>query len=530
MYEVVGTPPNHTLRPLNGPYEVSGALTIDVTKPLQPKDSGESQAPDPPVIHSAADPSPTAMLTRTSAQVNWDAPITGVQAVQWEVWRDNALVTTVNASVLTYTETGLPTATPERIFAYSVRGVGPSGPGGYSATVTLQWNATPPQVPTAPLTLVRSNLTDTSVSLTWTEDVDATVTKHTVRSSTGTVMKDNIAPDVLTTSLTGLSANTAYTVYVTRTNGVGESGPSPSRSFTTTGGPPQGIPLMGVSTTSTDHKFAQWDVVRTYNFSQAAGDVSSYGAVVCALTDGGTSPQGGQAAANALDAFLLQFYGKTGAPSAHVNVEIHFAHGNEIAKDAPYLSGTLPAAFVNTYALSRPVIDKYDKASLWVDMTQDKIRNNGAGPRFKAIAQYLDGMACSMYPPGRNSQPTVFTAYATYSQEPLDTVIDWHASFPICSRFATWEWGTPVDHCTAWGANAGGAVTGSTDLTKRPSYTTGYLDYVYAYLTAAGVEMGPQVYWDNQTSQAAFGPPNQLFHDNGLVTPDTATAWHNWVP
>jgi hypothetical protein len=243
MYEVIGTPPNHTLRPLNGPYEVKSDGTIDTTKPLQFSDNGLAQAPDPPTIHpSDAAVAPTTLLTRTSAQVNWDAPTTGAEVVGYEVWRDNALVTTINSpTTLTYTETGLPTATPERIFTYTVKSIGSSDTSGPSAPVTLQWNAAPAQVPTAPLTLTRGTLTDNSVSLSWTVNADGTVTKYTVHASDGTVMKDNVAPDVLTTTVTGLTANTQYTMYVTRSNSVGESGPSPSRTFTTTGGATQGL-------------------------------------------------------------------------------------------------------------------------------------------------------------------------------------------------------------------------------------------------------------------------------------------------
>jgi hypothetical protein len=240
------------LIPLDGPFEVL-ADGVTLGPPLQWRDNGPLPVPGPPSLHTTgAATDPTDLTSRTVAELNWDAPVGGPAVTGYEVFRDDVLVTgALTEEDLTYTNSGLPTATPERTFVFEVRAVGVYGPGPFSNAVVLQWSGTPTQPPSPPYNLTFSNLLPTSVSLSWAEDAVAggalAIAGHRVYYAPSVLLKggpgDLILPNVRTTSVTGLTEDTTYTgVYVTRYDTDGnESGGSNTRTFSTpsTGGPPR---------------------------------------------------------------------------------------------------------------------------------------------------------------------------------------------------------------------------------------------------------------------------------------------------
>lgn len=130
-----------------------------------------------------------------------------------------SLVQTVPAGPApSWTNTGLPTATPENTFRYYVTAVNTDGEGQPSNVATVQWAGTPLQQPTAPTGLGASGLQATQVNLSWTETADATVTKHGIFSGT-TLLVDNIPAAATSYTWTGLTPQTAYSINVRRYNG-----------------------------------------------------------------------------------------------------------------------------------------------------------------------------------------------------------------------------------------------------------------------------------------------------------------------
>lgn len=311
-----------------------------------------------------------------------------------------------------------------------------------------------------------------------------------------------------------------------------KAGNTSTRSVTyATSTPSASVPVIGVNTQSAEpNYYSTWPVARVYRLSHAATAVANYGCQIVAVTDDpNVSRSGGAAAATQLRNALEAFYYGSGS-AARQNVEYHFANGNEV--DREFTSGSLPAAVVDTWRRMYDVVHerkadgtrRYPKASMWVDMTTWQVRTAGAGQRFKAIAPYLDGVAASLYPPGREADPVVFNPYHEFVDPVIVMTLDWRASYPNVQEFACWEFGIPFDHS---GDNGEPNVGGTTDWTIRPAYVRGFLDYLHRRGRETGLRVREVCYWNEQSNPDI---PNPFKHDRGRSTPDTVTAWRTWAP
>ncbi len=280
----------------------------------------------------------------------------------------------------------------------------------------------------------------------------------------------------------------------------------------------QAVPLVGVdwSTAASPEPsyFTDWPARRVYTLSQAAPAAAAGARVVCVTDDPQLSATGGTAAATTLKNALETFYYGSGS-AARKDVGYRFAARNEI--DSEYTSGTLPAGVISTHAAYRAAIDtlnadgsrRYPNASLWIDQTVWQVKTYGAATRFQPLAPYLDGWACSLYNPGRDSSPVVWTPFADYVDMMLNVPVAWGVG-----RFAIWETGSPV----------------ASNLATRPAYFESLLDYVTAGCAARGLEPDVYLYWNRQTTGTPPGPANQFKHDRTVAPADTATRWRNWTP
>jgi hypothetical protein len=495
------------------------------------------------------------MLSRTSASLTWVAPDnTGRPPItEYRIFRSDdggteTYIQTVSSTTYAFTDSPVPVNTPEIVFRYTVRAVNSDGVGDSSNIVTLQYNGVVTQGPTAPTGLGYSQLAQTSVRLTWSETFDASITKHGIFKA-NTLVVDNLDPTALTYLWTGLSSGVQQVnVNVRRYNpAFGWSPASNSVTFTPLTGTVAHDIVMGTSPESVARNtFSQWDAIRSYRISSANSQVASFGCRIIAITDTtGTIPrEGGAASATILQNFLEDFYYGSGS-AARQNIEVHFANGNELSRD--YVSGSLPTALITTHSLMYDVIHRmvggvrrYPNASMWVDMTNYTITNQGAGPRFKPIAPYLDGFACSMYPTGRlttgSPRPLWPSTYGPDIDDTINTLIDWRTLNPNLNQFATWENGTPIDQ---WSNVAPvGDPSAQTNLSIRPRFFmggrdstgknwVGFMNYLYTMCDANGIIMREQLWWDNVTTNAI---PYPFYHDKGLITPDTEHAWRNWTP
>jgi hypothetical protein len=500
------------------------------------------------------------MSSRTVASLSWTAPNNSGRPpiTEYRIFRsdDGAAedyIDTVSPTTLTFSDNPVPVNTPEIVFRYTVRAVNVDGVGDASNVVTLQYSGVPAQGPTAPTGLGYSQLTSTSVRLAWSETFDSTITKHGLFKG-NTLVIDNLDANAIGYLWTGLTSGVQQVnVNIRRYNtAFGWSPASNSVTFTPITGTVAHDIVMGCSPESVSHNtYSQWDAVRGYRLSSAKSQVASFGCRILALTDDPNCPMDGQASsATILENFLEDFYYGSGA-SARQNVELHWANSNENSRD--FLSGTLPAAVLNTYALMYAVVHKqtsgvrrYPKASMWVNMTNYTIIHNGTGPRMRAIAPYLDGFSCSMYPRGSltkggGSQHPLWSAYAQDIDPVIATLVDWRTLNPALNQFASWEIGMPIDNWQTATGSTHGTPTAQTNLSIRPRYFcggkdsagtnwAGYMNYLYTACDTNGIIMREQLWWDNITGATATDTPYPFYHDKGLTTPDTEHAWRNWTP
>lgn len=507
------------------------------------------------------------MPSRTSAALSWtpQAVATGrMPIVGWRVYVDGvAYGSDLAASTLSVSVTGLSTSTsPEAIHVFHVAALSAVGIGYNSNKVTLQWNGSQVSEPKPCQSLVAGTPTSSSVQLTWSEEVDATVTKHGIFLG-DTLLRDNLASNATAYVLSSLSEATTYAdVNVRRATSAGWSPASNMLTFTTqVSGPPAVVhdPLSGVNTEGPEPMyFTDWPATRVYRISDAISSFNLTGPRVIAVTDDpNVSRSSGAAGATAVRNMLINFYEGSGS-AARQNCEIHWANGNEV--DNEYQTGTLPQNVIDTWRLmydaiheeSSPGVRRFPKASMWVDLTNYNVRTRGSGVRFKAIAPYVDGVAASLYNPGRQQDPIVWSAYDDYVLPVVQAAADWHETYPDRAyMFAAWEVGTPIDHAT----DAGGPNNlGTTNWSIRPRYfcggrasgptapsTTqpmgsnyeGLYNNIYRRCDEYGLQCRELLYWNQQSNVSI---PNPFKHDRiGVSTnpgpaPDLVTALHAWTP
>lgn len=536
----------------------------------------------------------SATLTVTPADEPEKPPVTSI-----EVWRsvDGATAAQVTGSPFAYTAgsgtktiilAGQPTGTPEKVLTFSAYSVNSDGKSPVSNAKTLQWGGTALDPPSAVTNLTESPLGATARRLTWDAVADGTVDKYGIFVN-GVLAKDNINASVPNSyDWSPLVTGQQYDgVTVRRHNAsttgspAGWSPASNAVSFT-----PRAVVVahdivMGVSNSDENHGgYANWQAWRVYTLSHGESvSAVNAGALVIGLTanrsSGGSPTIGGTTgAANAkqsLTDYLEWFY--YGQDSElRANTEVHFATDNET--DNNFGASALPQAYIDCVAACREAtrtvnpgtsVRRYPKASLWIDFTHSNIASATKANNFKVVARYLDGIACSMYPRGRDldKHPGVeWTAYGI-TIDPVMAVVDSYRRTGGAGGgpsgidgFATWEVGMPIDHATNINTLGGnnGEPTAATRFSIRPRYFCGgvdeantnwlgFLQYIYNKLDAIGCPMREQIYWDQQNNVQI---PNPMWHDQrnrawvatdnpsktGSIRadPDLATAWKNWAP
>lgn len=494
------------------------------------------------------------MPSRTSATLSWThpdesgrLPVTG-----WRVYRDGVQEgSDLAASATGVTVTGLPTDTPELVFTWTVKAVCAYGVGYVSNYVKTKWMAATVAQPVPPTGLTAGTPTASQVQLNWAMVADSTVDKLAIYSG-DTLLRDGLDKGATSYLLTGLTESTTYPDLNVRRHNV--NGWSPGSNFVTVTTPAAGgsgvvhDPVVGTNTEGPEaFYFTDWPATRVYRINDAVSAFNLTQPRIIAVTDDPNVPRGGGAsAAQSVENLLVNFYEGSGS-AARANCEIHWANGNEV--DREYTSGALPTAVIDTWRLmydvihqeSSPGVRRFPKASMWVDMTTWQIKTAGAGPRFKAIAPYLDGVAASLYPAGRQQDPIVWSPYDDYILPVVAMAQDWHTTYPDrCYMFACWETGCPIDHALDTG---GPNNLGTTNWTIRPRYFCGgrasngvnyegFCNNVYRRCDEAGLQLRELLYWNQQSDPSI---PNPFKHDRfgvaqSVTQPDLVTAWRNWTP
>jgi len=184
---------------------------------------GDTQAPSQPTNVSASN------ITSSSATISWNASSDNVGVTGYNVSLDGHQVGTV-----TGTSANLSNLDPSTSYTVIVTAVDAAGNESSSGSVTFTTSAAPDTTPpTAPSNVTASNITQSSADVSWTASQDLVgVVSYNV------YLDGSLSGNVTgtSTSLSGLSANTSYTVAVTGLDAAGNESSAGSTSFTTLSG------------------------------------------------------------------------------------------------------------------------------------------------------------------------------------------------------------------------------------------------------------------------------------------------------
>jgi len=574
---------NRTLEPLNlvGEYRGDGGVDSLII----------SRVPDPKTPRTPEAPSLTSNWTRdsrTQVTLHWvppdntdRPPVTAYKLYRSQDGGAYAQVgSDISPTLDTIVDSSLPTNTPEYVFRYYIKAVNADGIGDQSNIIATQWNGIVIQAPTAPLTLIArsGSITETSVQLDWTETADASVTKKGLyRNNTLVLEIDAAATTYLWSGLTAGSTETD--INIRRFNSEGWSPASPKISFTTkTPGISSFQPLMGCSDSDNNNGGTEdWDVWRSYRWNGTLTLGNRTGALhpkIIAVTssasdtgslwlnyNSGTTPTYGTWV-DRLNEFYYQADGVTPHPT-RFDVELHIGNGNEYGDKVT--SSNLDAfiegcrgIYQATRLTNTNGQRKFPLASSWLDPTHNQAHNSlttgSAGSGSVALwdsiypaVPYLDGIAWSMYPPGRTSvgdDPTLdwpgFDEKFMYDTSIPDLQkaqrgylircfkITYDAQNPATNsnltsfrklKIATWEIGQGAD---------GGTVS---DQTTRPYFA------VHAMVASMNklsddysLEMPAIIWWDQLKDNDPVNPHNVLSDEPapGPGQISTRVAWQNW--
>jgi glucuronoarabinoxylan endo-1,4-beta-xylanase len=236
IYSTAGAINKAVAKSFDSTADSSGQIAIQFSKgggPDNPKVCGISIAPR--VVTCSASPSAPATLTASAtstSQINlaWSAvsPPSSC-SVTYSVFRNGTQIAAGLTSA-SFADTGL---SPSTAYSYTVKAVDSAGSSAASNTASAT-TLTPPdtQAPSAPAGLSASNVTTTSVALSWNASTDNVgVTRYDVYLGSS-VAVSSAYPNA---TITGLSPGTTYTFTVRASDAASNaSGASSSLSVTTT--------------------------------------------------------------------------------------------------------------------------------------------------------------------------------------------------------------------------------------------------------------------------------------------------------
>ena len=172
-------------------------------------------------------------VTQTTVYLSWSASTDNVAVTNYRVYNNGTQLLTSAGNVTNFTVTGL---SPNTIYNLTVRAVDASN--NESSNSNNQGFTTIPAVtsdttaPTAPLNLIASNITETTVDLSWTASTDnIAVAGYNIYNNFSLI---NSVGNITNFSLTGLNQNSNYNIFIRAFDAAGnESTDSNVENFTT---------------------------------------------------------------------------------------------------------------------------------------------------------------------------------------------------------------------------------------------------------------------------------------------------------
>ena len=184
---------------------------------------GDTEAPSTPANVN------TVNIAKTTATAVWTASSDNVGVTGYSLYLDGSLIGSTTATSANLS--GLTHSTTYTVCVSAIDAAGNESAQGCDGFTTLA--APDDEDPTAPTNVTAFNVAETSADVSWTASTDNEgVVSYNVYL--GGTLVENVGST--STSLTGLTANTSYTVSVTALDVAGNESASGSDAFTTTGG------------------------------------------------------------------------------------------------------------------------------------------------------------------------------------------------------------------------------------------------------------------------------------------------------
>ena len=316
----------------------SSEIQTDMTTPIAPTSTGDTQAPSTPGGLSVT------TTTGTSITLGWSASSDNVAVAGYGLYRNGASVGSTAAG--SYTFSGLTCATSYTLAADAYDGAGNrSGKGSVTASTSACAPAGDTQAPTVPTGLAAASSTTTSISVAWNASTDNVGVSGYALHNNGNPVGSTAARSYV---YTGLACGTSYTLAVDAYDAVGNHSGKASIAAATSPCTPAGdtqaptVPTGLVAATPTATSISV-----TWNASSDTVGVSGYGLYRNTTSLGTTATRS------------YSFDGLTCGTSYTLAVDAYDAAGNRSAKasvsattsacpPAPPVGGLVPPARANT--------------------------------------------------------------------------------------------------------------------------------------------------------------------------------------
>jgi len=242
--------------------------------------AADTQAPTPPTSLTSSN------VTETTVDLSWTASTDNVGVTGYDVYKDGALLGSVTGT--TSQVTGLTSSTAYSFYVTAKDAAGNIS--GASNTVNITTN-TPPdtQSPTAPTSLASSNVSETTVDLSWIASTDNVgVTGYDVYKD-GSLLGSVTGT---TSQVTGLTSGTAYSFYVKAKDAAGNiSGVSNTVNVTTLPASTSGCTAQVSSypyNESFENTLGQWtqDSTEDFDWTVKSGSTASSSTGPASANDG----------------------------------------------------------------------------------------------------------------------------------------------------------------------------------------------------------------------------------------------------